>query len=586
MGADDLDFDSDDVGLKPLEEEGTATDEVVTLSDTVHWPMLDLAANPDVYRLNAYRVTQRPVPGTAVPGKLLVCGPPAGVPIVQEAQQRLAHPERQALEEFFWFWSPETDGHSRDQALDRLARGDINAALQLWQERKDAAGRDRIVALHNLAVLYHHLALDLEHRALSTALDASQLRTRETCWRSAWEAWKEFFEVTESWEDRLEKLRAPVILHVRQASQPQVISALIQALCHINIHLALRFVTAEQPREMKRQLDNVRAAEWPDWFYDDTVRFLIDELKRRIDGLNTTCRDSAKAHPEHADRAALGLKAGAKPFLLVVNQLLPEKSVVRRQIHDSIALQMLDCVERFGLATQNWKEALRTLTRVHRQGITEAMSARLDRSLSDVQEKARTIAGWCTYGYFDLPSRALAVLEGAERDAQSKHYDYVIAALEKLLAAWKSLAPQADPLLARRPLAYCLDRRAIPRLQAAWKDACDPLPIFEEADPEALQHGIDRAQDMFAPGRYRCSVCGAAIFEDRFVKIRHEEHRVMLCLRCGEEGRKQQAKKARRLHEELMSVRDDLLKAQKLDPQNQDIVDHLLKTEQAMQLLE
>jgi hypothetical protein len=586
MAADGFDLDADDVGLKPLEEEGQASDEVVTLSDTVRWPLLDLVANPDVYRLNAYRLTQLPVPGTAVPGKLLAMTPVPEARIVEEGRERLAHPERRALEEFFWFWPAESDGQPRDEALERLARGDLNAALQLWQERKEALGLSRVVALHNLAVVYHHLALDLEHRALSTTLDAGQLRSRETCWRSAWEAWKAFFDDVEAWENRLEKLRAPAIPGVRQATQPQVVASLIQALCHINVHLALHFVAAEQPREVRRQLENVRAAEWPDWYYDDTVRFLVDELKSHIDTLCTACLESSKAHPDQADRAALHLKTAVKPFLLVINQLLPEKSIVRRQVHDAIAMQMLDCVERFGLATQNWKEALRTLTRVHRQGITEATSARIDRGLSEVQEKAGTIAGWCAYGYFDLPSKALAVLEGAQRDAQGKHYDYVIAALEKLLAAWKALAPHADPLLARRPLAYCLDRRAIPRLQAAWKEACAPLPIFEEADAEALQQGMDRAQDMFAPGRYRCSVCAAAIIEDRFVKIRHEEHRVMLCPRCGEEGRKQQAKKSRRLHDELMSVRDDLLKAQKLDPQNPDIEDHLLKTEQAMQLLE
>jgi len=81
---------------------------------------------------------------------------------IREAAKALKEPAERLVWELFWFW-PENfpDDEGEDPALMHLARGETAHAVEIWQ---GAAMHGQLSALHNLAVYYHVLALEMEQQ--------------------------------------------------------------------------------------------------------------------------------------------------------------------------------------------------------------------------------------------------------------------------------------------------------------------------------------------------------------------------------------------------------------------------------------
>src|SRR5947209_11611194 len=142
------------------------------------------AALPELYRANAFRIMGLPVDATersikrqaervqlmekfGGAGALRTVGPlplnpEPGLDDIREAIHRLNSPERRLFDEVFWFWPAQTGGDSADDpALAALAKHDLKTATQIWYAR--AESDEHGLATHNVAVLYHAAALDLEY---------------------------------------------------------------------------------------------------------------------------------------------------------------------------------------------------------------------------------------------------------------------------------------------------------------------------------------------------------------------------------------------------------------------------------------
>jgi hypothetical protein len=148
---------------------GSGTSRSDELSET-----LLKAATPDIYAKNSFRIIGLPTDakpsvikrqidkagmllklsgdGAWRPGGALPLDGQVGVETLGEVKRRLNDPEQRLVDECFRFW-PTGEG-SDDTVLDALSCYDIKAAVEIWcNDRKSVAAR------HNLAVLYHCLAL-------------------------------------------------------------------------------------------------------------------------------------------------------------------------------------------------------------------------------------------------------------------------------------------------------------------------------------------------------------------------------------------------------------------------------------------
>ena len=170
------------------------------------YPPLIAAATPELYRQNAFRITGLPVtagigevrrhsqelarmkrlglPTEDTRGGYLPLRPPPEEDQINGAANRLLDQETRLIDELFWFWPIDLQG-TEDEGLALLKDNRIDDALKFWL-RNEQLGSQSQVSTHNLAVLYHLAALDLEHRATAQPLTAEATHWRNICWKDAY----------------------------------------------------------------------------------------------------------------------------------------------------------------------------------------------------------------------------------------------------------------------------------------------------------------------------------------------------------------------------------------------------------------
>lgn len=167
------------------------------------------AAQPDIYETNAFRILELPVdttdsqvakrkqeihmakqmnmpippgPGRALPKEVTDLGR------IDQAAERLRDPVERFVDEFFWFWPQELGGSATDDALIALRDENMEEAIDIWNLSFSSSTVDN-VSTHNLAVLSHANALDLEQKARTKGLTTQENAILETHWRKAFERW-------------------------------------------------------------------------------------------------------------------------------------------------------------------------------------------------------------------------------------------------------------------------------------------------------------------------------------------------------------------------------------------------------------
>ena len=223
-------------------------------------------ATPTLYRRNAFRVLGLPVTATTrviatQVQKLQVLaslgrsdpalqGPFALKPAptdeaLRAADRQLSDPQLRLLHELFWFWPLSGAEAGGDAGYAALKAGDVSAADRQWQSAARQP-QTRAAAIHNLAVLWHLLALSLERRLASDAANPSPTETLSKAWDRALAHWDEAVRTDQTWN----ALSARVLALDNNRLSPDFVqglrSNLAYALVRINAHQALTYAQRGQ----------------------------------------------------------------------------------------------------------------------------------------------------------------------------------------------------------------------------------------------------------------------------------------------------------------------------------------------------
>ena len=166
--------------------------------------------------------------------------PPPSHEDIREALEKLKDPEKRFIDEFFWFWPEEFGQSKNDPALQALSQGRLKTALEIWQKKYQQSPPD-IVATHNIAVLVHAKALDLDNSSLEEGVTEKQKSLDATGWEAVHSAWGKLLVSDPFWEivkNRAQQLNEPALnsgfVKLLRASLPE-------ALANINAKLAVSF---------------------------------------------------------------------------------------------------------------------------------------------------------------------------------------------------------------------------------------------------------------------------------------------------------------------------------------------------------
>ncbi|HEX8475539.1 MAG TPA: hypothetical protein VF666_16040 [Pyrinomonadaceae bacterium] len=342
------------------------------------------AAHPEMYLVNAFRVTglrvgvsdleikrhlkkiemaarlgqddgeTQGVAARRANGALLPHASPPDHHALQAAQQRLLRdPIGRILDEFFWFWPTTPDGE--DASLAALARSEVETATQQWLEA-ERKSRDA-VATHNLAVLFHCRALDIEHDARLRALAAEQTAERDRCWREAYRRWKALLENAAFWGEVTARIRAHGYPQLADVNGAGLYRGLPGALIYVNAQLALRFARRGEDVEVARHLSLVHNSGFTRDAISNALRRTVRPLREQVRELCAAAESGATADPKGAAGVAHTLTESAGPLLSSLDQLLQggdALQLVRDAAHDTVALATLACAKNFINATRDW----------------------------------------------------------------------------------------------------------------------------------------------------------------------------------------------------------------------------------------
>jgi hypothetical protein len=327
-------------------------------------PLLD-AATRELFRNNAFRITGLSVDATAreiakhadkltVLERLGLSGneQPAPFPLkappthdeIRDAFEKLnKSPERRMVDEFFWFWPSEFGKGASDPAIQALVAGKSETASQFWT-LAESNPADGVVAKHNLAILWHLKALDLENERIVDAAGASKSEQIEEVWKNALQRWETLIPDDALWEKVAQRIRQIGDPALTTGFARRMRANLYPALNKINAELALSYAKAgkmavakvhvQYIRETAQDADNVAKA--AELVLAPTIARVRENIKRAT--------QQSESNPETADQVARDLVTGTLPLVAIFDLFFGPAEHPAKDIFDDVASTSHSCL--------------------------------------------------------------------------------------------------------------------------------------------------------------------------------------------------------------------------------------------------
>lgn len=570
--------------------------------------LLAEAATIDLYRRNGFRVLELPVDATSrevnrrkqtiemaaahsvpLPPGAGHCLPLEPVPdeyAVREAVQRLGDPERRLVDEFFWFWPQEPAASETDRALQHLRDGDHEAARRIWKQQEANNNHDA-VSTHNLAVLYHFLALQWEEHALGNDVSAEERKNIEQLWTRTFGHWQELLKKDGFWRRLTTRVAEFADPRLTAETVNRFRSVLPAALLSINARLALDAVEQGRKDSAMRLVQAIRNSGFPESVIDEGLRRAVEPVRARIKALCRAAKQSTETDPLRADAACSQLFDSTVPLLQALDCLLPKDHPTRDVAHDDVAEQALECQIAFAKKTHNWRKSETLLARAAPLASSKSVRKKLNENIKAVKANADANNDFCGEGYFDLPAPLLAELEEARKLAEAQDHDQAISRLERLAGKKTGivLAPEHLPLL-NKALAYCLGYRSVRRLGDAATRNDQLIPTIQRIVDRARNNQIDDLSFACArigtipPGIPCLCMAHGGIISGSYMVFKFRDVPMLICGDCANKLNAEEEARKSRLRTAVQQSATDLMRAGQLDPQNEFVKEQLEQVRQ------
>ena len=314
---------------------------------------LFVLANADLYQTNAFRLTSLPVTATApeimyasqefalnkdlqrpgAPGSLI---PYLVAPSDDEREAaftRIRDPEQRLLHEFFWFWA---DG-SADTAFAAVRANDLDRALAMWRQRS-SANDPRGIAVHNLAVFNHLMALQVEGSLLPGQRTASA-----DFWAIAFHYWSAVVGNDRFWDHFAQRVKDTNDPRLTPDHAEMLRNSLPQAILYINARNA---VAAAERGDFEEASGQRRLMYGSGLGEHNAEKALYQALKPVFEHLTLLCDEATvqvDTDPVQGAEVLRGLRNAAGRLLKTLNCLLGAGDPNRNRFASAVRDCLIDC---------------------------------------------------------------------------------------------------------------------------------------------------------------------------------------------------------------------------------------------------
>jgi uncharacterized RDD family membrane protein YckC len=566
------------------------------------------AAVPDIYRINAFRLMELPVDCSEMDisrrQKIIDISQKNNAPIppgqgralplstkldsfaYTDAVQRMRDPERRFVDEFFWFWPHELGESKSDEALIALRSGDDELAVQTWTDYANSYSSEN-VSVHNLAVMAHVMALDIELSLNGNQPTDSQVNKLNIYWKQALTRFQGLLKVDTFWQ-RLER-------RVKEFDDPRLDSSTVTnmlvslplGLLMINARLAVQAAERSDQASVQRHITIMRNSGFDSSVVEDALLRATEPARARIKSLCKNAQEQANADAAHADRVTTELLDNCEPLINMLALMLAEDSPVLQTIRDEVALSGLSGQILYGNKTEDWAKSLELVQRVYRIASSQSAKDRIKQNLDTVSNNVKAGNNWTSPGYYDLPPDLFAQIEKARTEMEARRFDSALKLLETLRKS-PDLTPEQMPIVLKA-MAYTLNQNSQDRLARASEELNQPRTVIKRIQERAGKNDSNFAMTLMwvlggqeqtaaQSGSLYCMACGSKIYQQWYTftyKFGDKDIKVLICSSCGAADNSEMEGRRTRFRNAMSDCARELLRAQDLDPNNHIIQDNL-----------
>jgi hypothetical protein len=327
-------------------------------------PPLFAAAHLNIYRENTFRITGLPIDASdreimkqAAGLKMLeefgaaeaavthayALRPPPGVEQIRSAMQRLKEPEHRLIDEFFWFWPREFGKSDHDPAIQALQRGDATTAHELWNLEAEAP-KVGYVAIHNLAILYHLVALDWTLEDLKATVDPEREAKIEQYWRKAFEYWEQVATHDDVWGALKSRVQTIDDARLTTGFIRRMRTFLPEAFDKINAEAALRFAEAGRMDWARKHVAFMNETHQGLDDVEKTALLVLTPTRKRVKQLIQSAEEELNADPNMGLSEAEKLISTCRPLLALFNLFHGQESHHQAELFDEVASHINICL--------------------------------------------------------------------------------------------------------------------------------------------------------------------------------------------------------------------------------------------------
>lgn len=327
-------------------------------------PLLE-AAHLTIYRDNPFRVTGLPVDATAKQiarhvdklkqmEELGQASNPAAFALdpsptrdqLRDAIQRLKDPERRLIDEFFWFWPKIFGDSANDPALQALAAGDMSKAYEIWElEERDYATAS--VANHNIAVMFHLVALDWTIYQINAEVDPARAEKIRGYWSNSLKRWEKVPSDDPLWEAVKSRIRSVDDRRLTTGFGRRFAETLPTALDRINAEAALKFAEKGHFDWARAHVAYMRATHQGLDDVEKTADLVLTPARNRVRQYIRSAEQESAATPSTASESTRRMLEGCLPLKGMYELFYGENAHQTVELFDEVALKALDCLQTF-----------------------------------------------------------------------------------------------------------------------------------------------------------------------------------------------------------------------------------------------
>lgn len=519
--------------------------------------LLDEFAQIALYRKNAFQVLGIPVSASSREinrrqqiaeiasrtGEPLPHGPATYVILgnthdpseIGKIARELQDPLRRLLHEFFWLWVNGED----TPPMNLNGIPGLTQQINYWKLRQEADKTG--VALHNLAILTHATALEIEHIIAAGEGTSENINQVQHYWEQAYAYWRSVQEHDKFWD--------LVTARIREIDDPQLTTGMSRRLRAslpgflISIHTRLYINSMEQNQvsEGQRHLSIINSSNVDLKSIEDTIRLLLEPIRDRVKLFCDTSQTKIETDTVHANETVRLLMAQCSPQLRIINELLPRDSMVRSIVFEEFVNVCLDGIRKFYRKTDDYKTALSLLKQLKDYGRTKKTQEQINAFTNQVIEESEIGNYWHSSGYYQLDQSTLALLEQAHGCCLQGELETAKEILIRLLQKEYPLEGISSSCVSTA-LAFCLNLIGIQYLEEALQisqlerrsvirirnRAQNPTYGFTNTAKAIL---TDTVELWGLLSVLECMACGRTISDGYYI-IRISNTKALICPEC------------------------------------------------------